>query len=89
MSKPKLTFEEVSKYVFLERLRQDEKWGTLEEKDQSLAGMLLVLEAELVEAKEGWIKNVPGKHSALSEIVQVAAVAFAILEQHGVEGNPK
>lgn len=85
----KLTFEEVIKYIFLERLRQDEKWGKLEVKNQSLAGMLLVLEAELQEAKDGWMKNVQGKHSALSEVVQIAAVCVAILEQYGTEGNPK
>ncbi len=85
----KLTFEQVVELIRNERMFQDEKWGTIEEKNQSLAGHLQVLESELDEAKHGWIKNVPGKHSALSEVVQIAAVCFACLEQYGAEGNPK
>jgi len=85
----KLTFDEVVELIRAERLRQDIKWGTIDVKNQSCAGHLMTLQAELDEAKHGWQKNVEGKHSALSEIVQVAAVAFACLEQYGAEGNPK
>ena len=83
----KLTFDEVMNLVKEEREFQDSKWGSLEDKQQSIAGYLTVLQWELDEAKAGWMKNVPGKHSALSELVQVAAVAIACLQQYGNEGN--
>jgi hypothetical protein len=80
-----LTMEQVFDLIRAERERQDAKWGA--DKKQTCAGFLLVLEAELDEAKAGWMKNVEGKHSAMREIVQVAAVAVAALQQHGPEGN--
>ena len=85
MSK-KYSFDEIAAVVKAERDKQDEKWGPT--KFQNAAGYLLILEAELNEAKEGWMKNVEGKHSSLAEIVQIAAVAFACLEQHGISGYP-
>lgn len=83
----KLTFEEVMVKVRQERQHQDVKWGTLEQKQQSIPGYLVVLQSELDEARAGWMKNVPGRDSALAEILQVAAVAVACLEQYGAEGN--
>lgn len=74
-------FEAISK----ERSRQDEKWGP--NKPQSLPGFLLVLEKELEEAKEAWVKNVTGDHAPLNEIVQIAATAVACLEKYGVTGS--
>ena len=74
--------------IDVERAHQDQKWGPIDQKKQSVAGYLLVMERELAEAKEGWMKNIPGKHSSLAEIVQIAATAVACLEQHGLEGNP-
>ena len=84
----KMTFEEVVESLKQERERQDKKWGSLEEKQQSLAGYMMVIRKELGEAEEGWMKNKEGKHSSLAEIRQVAAVAIACLQQHGIEGNP-
>lgn len=83
-----MTFQEVIIAIKEERRKQDAKWGSLAEKKQSVAGYLLVLENELNEAKQGWMKNVGGRHSSLSEILQIAAVAVAALEQYGDEGNP-
>lgn len=83
----KLSLEEVFELIKKERENQDNKWGSLEEKQQSIAGYMLVLKKELVEAEDGWMKNVSGKHSSLSEIVQVAATAVACLQQYGSEGN--
>ena len=79
---------EVYAAIDAERDHQDQKWGKLEQKKQSVAGYLLVMERELAEAKAGWTHNIPDKHSALAEIVQIAATAVACLEQHGLEGNP-
>ena len=84
----KMSFEEVVESLKQERQNQDIKCGALDEKKQSVAGYMLVLKKELEEAEAGWMKNVQGKHSALSEIRQVAATAIACLQQHGVEGNP-
>lgn len=81
------SLEEVGEKIEEERIRQDKKWGSLEEKQQSIAGYLLILRKELEEAENGWMKNVQGKHSALSEILQIATVAVACLQQHGFEGN--
>ncbi len=83
----KLTFEEVVASIKQERDRQDAKWGPLEDRNQSIAGFLLVLQAELDEAVAGWIKNKEGDHSSLNEIRQVAAVAVACLMTHGLTGN--
>jgi hypothetical protein len=83
-----LTMEEVFELIRKERDFQDIKWGSLEEKQQSLAGYLLIIQKELDEATLGWVKNKTGKDSALTELVQVAAVAVACLQQYGAEGNP-
>lgn len=74
-------FEAISK----ERERQDFIWGP--NKPQSLPGFLIVLEKELAEAKEAWVKSVTGDHAPLNEIVQIAATAVACLEKYGVTGS--
>lgn len=66
-----------------ERDHQDRKWGELSERPMSVGHWLLVMEAELDEAKEGFVKT--GMDSpALRELLQVVAVGIACLEQHGV-----
>jgi hypothetical protein len=66
-----------------EREHQDAKWGDIEAHPLTVGEWLLVLEAELDEAKRAWAKNTPPPHSDLDEIRQIAAVAVACLEQHG------
>lgn len=68
-----------------ERKRQEQKWGT--DRQQSLPGFMMIIEAELAEAKTGWMKNVGGKHAPLNEILQVAAVCVACLEKYGINGS--
>ena len=63
-----------------EREYQDAKRGNIEERNNSLADWLLILERELNEAKDAWGNDV----ECLDELRQVAATAFAALEQHGV-----
>ena len=70
--------------IFRERDHQDEKWDISKENIYSVGEWLLVMQAELNEALEAWVKN-KGDSAALEEIVQVAAAAFACLEQHGTE----
>lgn len=66
-----------------ERNYQDHKWGTIEQHPHTVGEWLLVIEAELQEAKQGWVKG-QGDIDALREILQVASVAVACLEQHGI-----
>lgn len=53
-----------------------------------LAAWLLIIEAELAEAKKaaihGGFQTVKGRDSIRAEIVQIAAVCVAALQQHGV-----
>lgn len=51
----------------------------------SVAAWLLVIEGELAEAKEAWVRSERGDDAAaLREVLQVAACCCAALEQHGV-----
>lgn len=80
-----LSMPEVFDSIVKERKHQDDKWGP--NKPQSLPGFLIILERELQEAKDAWLKNVEGEHAALNEIVQIAATAVACLEKYGVTGS--
>lgn len=63
---------------------QKEKWGN---KPQSLAGYLLILQSEIQEAIDGWMKNDNSpRNSPLEEIVQIAAVAISCLNKYGTTG---
>lgn len=66
---------------------QDNKWGS--GKPQSLAGYLLILQAEINEAIDGWMKNADGRDAPLAEVVQVAAVAIRCLEDYGTRGSAR
>lgn len=68
-----------------ERTYQDDKWGPISTHGHTLGEWLLILEAELFEAKTALIKGGEGRDSIRSELVQIAAVAMAALEQHGTE----
>lgn len=70
-----------------ERSWQEHQWGTNAEHPHTVGEWLLIVEAELHEAKQGWVKG-HGDADALRELVQVAAVAVAALEQHGVLERP-
>lgn len=66
-----------------ERYFQDKKHGTIEVCPHTIGEWILLIEAELQEAKEACIKGGKGRDSVLSEIVQVGALALACIEQHG------
>lgn len=87
MQNKNIPMDEVIAAIKSERAYQDNKWGTLDEHPQSIPGYLLIIRKELEEAENGWMKNVQGRDSALSEIVQIAAVCVAALQQYGFEGN--
>lgn len=72
--------EDIFQLIDDEREHQILKWGNDEE--TNIPGFLLIMQKELQEAIDGWIKNIAGKHSALNEIVQVVAVGTACLEKY-------
>jgi len=81
----KLTREEVSVLIGEERLHQDIKHGVLEEHGHTIGEWILIMEAELAEAKAAIIKGGSGRNHVLHEILQVVATGVACLEQHGIE----
>jgi len=68
-----------------ERQFQDEKHGTIKDKPHTLGEWLLIIEAELAEAKLALIKGGKGRDNVISEIVQIGACAMGALEEHGLE----
>ena len=63
-----------------ERAYQDAKWGP---NPHTVGEWILILQAELDEAKHAWVKN-PGDGPALTEILQVISVGVACLEDHPI-----
>ena len=72
--------EPIYDLINAERQYQDRHHGTLDENPHSIGEWLIILEAELDEAKHSWVKL--GEEAALFEVLQFAAVAIACLEQH-------
>ena len=71
--------------ICVERFFQDQKYGKIDAGGgHTLGEWLLVLERELAEAKEALIKGGTGRDEIMSEIIQIAAVALAAIEQYGV-----
>lgn len=79
------SFAEVTQAVARERCFQNEKHGSIHEAPHELGTWTILIEAELIEAKTALIKGGHGRNSLRSELVQVAALCFAALEQHGLE----
>jgi uncharacterized protein YutE (UPF0331/DUF86 family) len=73
-----------SRVKIYEAIDKERDYQALKHYEESLTvgEFLLIMENELEEAKRGWTKN--GDKRALEEILQVAAVAVAAMEQHGV-----
>lgn len=90
----------VFRAIAIERQFQDRKYGPVTFLYDSptqrhgpggheLPGWLLVIEKELAEAKEAATghgkKERTGRNTTRAEILQIAAVCVAALEQHGLE----
>ena len=75
--------EKIYEAIRRERNYQDRKWGTPLDHPHEVPGWLLIMQGELDEAKEAWLKS-GGDEESLREILQVIAVGVACLEQHGV-----
>lgn len=69
-----------------ERLYQDNKHGSIEDVPHAIGGWILLIEAELAEAKQALIKGGRGRDGVMHEIAQIGALALAAIEQHGM--NP-
>jgi hypothetical protein len=71
--------DRVIEAILAERKFQDARWGSLAKQNKrNPLTWLACIEEELEEAKEAFFTNSP---EAFLEVVQVAAVAFAFLEQ--------
>ena len=81
------TRQNVFEAIQRERTYQDAKWGTIEQRPHTVGEWLLIAESELQEAKTAWCKG-HGDAGALEELIQVAAVAVACMEQHGIVEMP-
>jgi NTP pyrophosphatase (non-canonical NTP hydrolase) len=68
--------------IIRERMYQDRKWGTIEQHPHTVGEWLLIMKGELDEAILAWQKG-KGDAGALKELLQVVAVGFAAMEQHG------
>lgn len=85
MSISKTIAHKVQDAISKELEYQRQKWGS--DKQQSLAGYLLIMQYELNEAIGGWMKNKAGRNSTLQEIVQVVATGITALNFYGTEGS--
>lgn len=73
------------KAIIEERMFQDRKHGHPSDNPHSIGAWLMTIEAELAEAKAACIKGGEGRDNVINEIIQIAALCVACLEQHGVE----
>jgi hypothetical protein len=80
-----MTLDEIIALVTQEQASQAIKWGS--DRPQSLGGFLLIMQAELEEAIQGYVKDRNDKHSALNEIMQVVTVGINCLQRYGLN-NP-
>lgn len=69
-----------------ERLYQDRKYGTPEQRNLSVSTYLLIMYNELREAMRAIIEN--GEKEAMIELLQVVAVGVAAMEEHGAFERP-
>lgn len=79
-----LDFDVVAGMVRMEREYQDAKHGTIEDNPHEAGTWLLLIEDELREAKQALIKGGKGRDTWTNELIQVAALCFAAIEQYGM-----
>jgi hypothetical protein len=80
----KFLMSEVMIEIAAERFYQDQKHGNLENSGHTIGEWIIIMEAELAEAKHALIKGGEGRDSVLHEILQTVATGVACLEQHGL-----
>ena len=77
-------FNAVVAAVQEERTYQDELHGSIQDAPHEMGTWILLIEAELNEAKLALIKGGEGRNALRAELVQVAALCIAALEKHGL-----
>jgi len=80
----KMELEQIFLLIARERVYQNEKHGKIESAPHEASTWLLLIEAELAEAKHAIVKGGRGRDTWSHELVQVAALCCAALEQHGL-----
>ncbi len=81
--KQQCIWSDVYKAIARERNYQKHKWGN---NPHAVGEWLLIMQAELDEAKQAWVEN-QGDNAALEEILQVVSVGVACMEQHTPEND--
>lgn len=74
--------EEALEAVIGERLFQDRKWGTIQERPREVGTYLTLMRKILGDAEKAYCESI-GDTSALHELRKVLAVGLACLEQYG------
>lgn len=69
--------------IMRERNYQDLKYGDLQTKRHHITSWITIMRRELAEAEDAWLKK--NDVEALKEILQVVAVGFACMQQHGIQ----
>jgi hypothetical protein len=71
-----------------EAISQEREYQAIKhgEHPHAVAEWIILLEEEIQEAKHAWKQH--GNDAAMSEIIQVAALAVAAMEQHGAQADP-
>lgn len=79
---------EIMNAISEERKFQDKKYGHPSDNPHSIGAWLLTIEFELQEAKLACAKGGNGRDNVINEIIQIAALCVACLEQHGIDPIP-
>lgn len=74
--------------ILKERDFQDQKYGHPDVNPHSVGAWLLTIEFELNEAKLACAKGGKGRDNVINEVIQIAALCVACLEQHGTNPLP-
>jgi len=77
-----MPFDTVVEAIRRERTYQDKKWGALQDNPHTLLEWLAIVRRELEEADVAWLSA--DDDNCQRELLQVATVIVACLEQHGV-----
>ena len=74
---------DVVESIRVERRYQDKTHGSIEDAPHEAGTWILLIEAELAEANSALIKGGRGRDTWTNELIQVAALCCAAVEQHG------
>jgi hypothetical protein len=77
--------QKVIEHIVRERAHQNQKWGSVEDNPHGISVWLDLIAEEWVEARDAAVRQ--DHMQARREIVQIAALCVACLEQHGAVGR--